>query len=109
MAYEEKVADRLRRALGPQKGLIERKLFGGITFMLRGNMCCGVVGDRICLRLGNEGATKALRELHTAPMDFTGKLISTMVYLEPAGYQSGAALKKWVERAIKFSATLPAK
>ena len=109
MAYEEKVADRLRRALGPQKGLIERKLFGGIAFMLRGNMCCGVVGDRICLRLGNEGTTKALGEHHTSPMDFTGKPISTMVYLEPAGYQSGAALKKWVERAIKFSATLPAK
>ena len=71
MAYSEELASRIRRALTARADVMERKMFGGLAFMLRGNMCCGVVGDMLMLRLGNEGAAAALEEPHTKPMDFT--------------------------------------
>ena len=61
MAYNEELATRVRKALGRRKGLKEQKMFGGIAFMLRGHMCCGVQDDDLMLRLGPDLATKALK------------------------------------------------
>ena len=109
MAYDKAVADRIWKMLVRRKGLTERKMFGGIAFMINGNMCCGVIGDRVVLRLGSTAADEALEEPHVEPMDFTGKPMRSMVYLEPAGYADEAVLRQWVRRAAKFASMLPPK
>ena len=109
MAFSEALATRIRNALHRQERLTERKMFGGLAFLLNGNMCCGVVGDRLMLRLGESGAAQALAEPHTSPMDFTGKPMKSMVYVEPAGTSSEEALRTWVRRSVAFASSLPAK
>lgn len=109
MAYDETLAGRIRQALAPRPDIDERKMFGGLAFLLRGNMCCGVVGDTLMLRLGKEGAAEALKEPHTRPMDFTGKPLKSMVYVDPEGIASLEELHRWVNRGADFAATLPAK
>ena len=109
MAYSEKVAARLRQALKRRRGISERKMFGGIAFLLNGNMCCGVNNTDIMLRLGKEGAEKALSKRHIREMDFTGTPLSTMVYLRAAGYRKDEELERWLKRAIDFAKTLPPK
>ena len=109
MAYDETLAARIRQTLAPFPDVDERRMFGGIAFMLRGNMCCGVVGDMLMLRLGNEGAAAALAERHTRPMDFTGKPLKSMIYVGPEGTAAPEDLNRWVRRGAEFAASLPPK
>ena len=109
MAYDELVAQRVRRVLRRRRGITEKKMFGGLAFLLNGNMCCGVIDDNVVLRLGKDGAEKALKKRHTREMDFTGTPLSSMVYLRPAGYKSDDDLKDWIGRATTFCKTLPRK
>jgi TfoX/Sxy family transcriptional regulator of competence genes len=83
-------------------------MFGGLAFMLDGNMCCGIVGERLMLRLGADLAEEALQRPHVHPMDFTGRPMSGMVYVAPEGLR-GKALRTWVEEAAGFARTLPPK
>lgn len=108
MAYDENLADRVRDLLAPDPGYSERKMFGGLCFMLNGHMCCGIVGDELMLRLGNEGAAAALSRPHVRPMDFTGKPMASMVYVSVAGLK-GRGLRSWVELAAAHARSLPAK
>jgi TfoX/Sxy family transcriptional regulator of competence genes len=108
VAYDEQLAARVRNILPGVPGLSERKMFGGLAFMLDGHMCCGIVGDRLMLRLGADLAGKALRKPHVHPMDFTGRPITGMVYIGPEGLR-GKALRTWVEQATRFTRTLPPK
>lgn len=103
MAFDEAAAQRLRRALRGRRDLTERKMFGGLAFLADGAMCCGLLGDRLVLRLGETGAAKALREPHTRPMDFTGRPMKTMIYVEPLGYETDADLRRWLRRAAASS------
>lgn len=73
MAYDEGLAERVREAPKNQKTLSEKKMFGGLSFLIRGNMCCGVVGDRLVARVGKERYEEALAQPYARPMDFTGK------------------------------------
>ncbi len=109
MAYQEAAAERIRAVLKRRKGITERKMFGGLAFMLNGNMVCGVNQTDLVLRLGEAGTAEALKEPHTRDMDFTGKPLKSMVYVDAAGYKSDAQLKAWIERALKFARTLPKK
>jgi len=109
MAFNAEIADRVLKVLEGREGLTERKMFGGIAFMLNGNMCCGVNGTDVMVRLGKDGALKALSERHIREMDFTGTPLSTMVYLLPAGYRKDEDLKRWLKRAINYAKTLPPK
>ena len=109
MAYEERIAERIRKALTPRPDVTERKMFGGLAFMLRGNMCCGVSKDTLMLRLGNEGAAEALKEPHVRPMDFTGKTMKSMAFVDPEGIASDEDLYRWVNRAADFAESLPPK
>jgi hypothetical protein len=77
--------------------------------MLHGNMCCGIVDDRLMLRLGKEGVAEALKGPHILPMDFTGKVMKSMLYVSPEGTELDADLESWVQAAVKFAATLPPK
>jgi len=109
MAYNEAVAERLRGVLGRRRGIREKKMFGGLAFLVNGNMCCGVIDRNVVLRLGKEGAERALGEKHTRVMDFTGTPMASMIYLRPAGYESEEDLKAWARRAVDFTRTLPPK
>ena len=109
MAYDEGVAQRVREALADERGVAEKKMFGGIAFMLRGNMCCGVVGDELMLRVGPDGYEEALAQHHARPMDFTGRPMRGMVYVASEGFESDADLEGWVRRAARFARSLPPK
>jgi TfoX/Sxy family transcriptional regulator of competence genes len=108
VAYDEELADRVRAVLAGEQGLTERKMFGGLAFMIGGNMACGVVKGELMLRLGAEGADAALDEAHVREMDFTGRPMTGMVYVERAGLDD-AGLHRWVEQAAAFARSLPAK
>jgi TfoX/Sxy family transcriptional regulator of competence genes len=109
MAFDKALAARVREVLARKEGTTERKMFGGLAFLLNGNMCCGVTGDRLMLRLGEGGAAEALAEPHTHPMDFTGKPMKSMIYVDPAGLQSDKGVRSWVQRAVEYVSSLPAK
>ena len=109
MAYDEALAARVRAALTDRAGVSERRMFGGLALMQHGNMVCGVVGVRLMLRLGEAGADAALGEPHVSAMDFTGRPMASMVYVEPEGIADDRSLAAWLERALRFSETLPPK
>src|SRR6266550_4221497 len=109
MSYDEKTADRVRRILSTRGDFIERKMFGGLCFMVSGSMCCGLSSTALMIRVGPDGYEKALALPHARPMDFTGRPLTGMVYVDPAGYQTDAALAKWVQRGIDFVSGRPVK
>ncbi len=109
MAYDEGAAQRLREALGDEHGVVEKKMFGGIAFMLHGNMCCGVVGEELMVRVGPDAHDAALAEPHARPMDFTGRPMRGMVYVGVPGFESDEDLEAWVARGTSFALSLPKK
>src|SRR5262249_15285389 len=109
MAFDQKLADRIRSLVRGRSGMTERKMFGGLAFLHRGHMCFGVVGYDVMVRVGPENHQAALARKHVRPMDFTGRPMKGMVYVAPAGVRSTPALRSWIERGIAFSETLPAR
>ncbi len=109
MAYDEQLASRIRKALARHEGLTEKKMFGGISFMLHGNMCCGVVRDDLVVRVGPDLYEEAVMEPHARPMDFTGRPLKGLVYVGPGGHRSDEALAKWLKRDVDLTASLPPK
>jgi TfoX/Sxy family transcriptional regulator of competence genes len=106
MAYDDALADRTRRAVGPRPDVIEKKMFGGLAFLQDGRMFCGIVKDELMVRVGPERYEAALAEPHVRPMDFTGRPMTGYVYVAQAGTRTERALRKWVERGAAFVATL---
>jgi TfoX/Sxy family transcriptional regulator of competence genes len=109
MAYDERLAERIDAALAGRDDVRERKMFGGIAFMVSGNLCCGALGEDLIVRLGEDGGDAALDEPHTRPMDVGGRAMKGWVFVAPAGVADDAALRGWVDRALAFVATLPPK
>lgn len=109
MAYDETLVARVRARLGRRNGISERRMFGGVAFLMDGHMTCGVQDDRLVLRLGTAGAAAALRQPHTSPMDLTGKPLASMVYVERPGWQDEARLRRWLDKAVRFTSALPPK
>jgi TfoX/Sxy family transcriptional regulator of competence genes len=109
MAYDENLAQRVRQALSGQDGVIEKKMFGGLAFMLHGNMSVGVEKDRLMVRVGPDRYDKALARPHARPMDFTGRPMKGFVYVPPEGLHTDAALQEWVHMGVEFALTLPKK
>jgi TfoX/Sxy family transcriptional regulator of competence genes len=107
MAYDEHLADRIRAILADRADVSERKMFGGLAFLVEGHMCVGIVGSDLMARVGKDAFDKALSAPHARPMDFTGKPSTGMVYVAPPGVKTIASLRKWVERALSFTSTLP--
>ena len=109
MPYDEKLADRVRRALGRTQSVTEKRMFGGIAFMVRGNMCCGVIEDKLIVRVGPVAYDKAVTLSHAGPMDFTGRAMRGFVYVAPEGTRTTRQLQAWLKRGLDFVETLPAK
>ncbi len=109
MAYCEERADRIRKALQGVEGITERKMFGGLSFMLGGNMCCGIASRDLVVRIGPDGYEDALEQPNARVMDFTGRPLRGMVYVAPAGYETDEALAEWTSRGVGYARSLPAK
>jgi hypothetical protein len=109
MAYDESLAERIRRALARKKGIEEKKMFGGLCFLLNGNMLVGVWKNSLIARLGPEQGEEALMEPYAKRMDITGKPMKGWIMVEPEGVAEVAAVKVWVQRAVKFVGKLAAK
>jgi TfoX/Sxy family transcriptional regulator of competence genes len=108
MAFNAEIADRVLKVLEGREGLTERKMFGGIAFMLNGNMCCGVTNDDLMVRVGADGLEDALDQPHARPMDFTGRPMKGFVFVD-AGAVGDRVLLQWVQRGVIFAESLPAK
>ena len=109
MAYDERLADRVRAGLTGRSDISERKMFGGLAFMLSGNMCCCVSDRGLILRVGVDAYDDALALPHAGLMDFTGRPMRGWIMVEPDGLASDDDLAVWVSRATEFVATLAAK
>ena len=109
MTYDVHLADRIRSILSGTTEFCERKMFGGLTFLVNGQMCCGVLKNDLVLRLTPEQADTALRQPHTRPMDFTGKPMKSMIYVTPLGTDADQALEAWVGSAVRLARTASGK
>ena len=90
-----------------RKGITEKKMFGGLAFLLGKRMCCGVLNDDLVIRVGPERYAAALSQAHTKPMDFTGRPLTGFVYVGLRGVKSDAALAKWLREAAEYALSLP--
>lgn len=109
MAFDEDLAARIRTHLGRRTALVEKKMFGGIGFLARGNMCCGVHRDSLIVRLDPSETDKALAEPHTHVFDLTGRPMKGWILVGPKGLTTDKQLGKWVDRAAQYAGSLPAK
>ncbi len=107
MAFDSGLADRMRDAMPAH--VTEKKMFGGLCFLDRGNMACGIVGDKMMLRLSKELVAEYRKEPETANMDFTGRPMPSMMYVLPEGIADDDQLREWTQRALAFTAGLPSK
>jgi TfoX/Sxy family transcriptional regulator of competence genes len=109
MAYDDVLGGRVRAALAGTRGLSERQMFGGLCFLINGHMCAGIVGSTLMVRVGPDGYTEALAEPHVRPMDFTGRPMTGMVFVDPPALAAEAGLAAWVTRGSRYAASLPPK
>jgi TfoX/Sxy family transcriptional regulator of competence genes len=109
MAYDHDLANRVREQLAEQDAVTEQEMFGGIAFLLAGNMAVGVSRDELMVRVGNEQGDAALEEPHTRPFDMTGRPMKAWVLVEQAGFETDEQLAAWVERGVTHARSLPPK
>lgn len=109
MAFDEGLAHRVREVLSERVDLTEKKMFGGLCFLLGGNMCCGIVGDELMLRVGPEAYKPTMARPHAREMDFTGRAMKGMVYVGVDGIAEDSDLAEWLAIAVAFAGSLPAK
>jgi TfoX/Sxy family transcriptional regulator of competence genes len=109
MAFDEKLAERLRQQLAPVLGVVEKRMFGGVSFLLNGNMCYGVHKDALIVRLAPEASEAALRQPHTRIFDLTGRPMKGWLLVEAGGVNTAARLKQWVKQGVAYAESLPSK
>lgn len=112
MAFDEALAGRVRDVLSAfdkVDQVKEKKMFGGLTFMIRGNMLCGILGSELMVRVGKERYEESLSLPHTRKMDFTGREMKGIIYIENKGLDSDELLKDWIDIGLGFVNTLPSK
>ena len=109
MSYDDAVAKRVRKVLAQRRNVAERRMFGGLTFMVGGHMACGIIGDELMVRVGPDAYPEALADRHAREMDFTGTPLKGFVFVAPKGFATDDALRAWVDRAVEFVKTLPVK
>ena len=109
MAYSESLALRIRQIVARRRGITEKKMFGGVGFLLNGNMLAGVWKTSLIVRLGPENYEETLKEPHVREFDITGKPMKGWVLVEPDGIDNDEQLKVWIQRGIEFVGTLAKK
>jgi len=101
MAYDEQLATRIREAFRTRHHISERKMFGGLAFLYRGRMCCGIVGSDLMVRVPDDEFDAVVDGPHARPMDFTGRPLRGFVYVSPPGFRTAAALRTWLTRGLR--------
>lgn len=109
MAYDEKLAERMRPILLTRPTVTEKSMFGGIAFLVNGNMCCGIWKNLLVIRLSKEEGAAALKQPHVRVMDITGRPMKGWLFVEPKGYERDEDLFSWIERAYAFAGSLKSK
>ena len=109
MAYDKGLAERIRELLAKQPVSAERKMFGGIGFLLHGNMACGIINDALIVRVGLPDYEASLAMSHTRVFDITGRTMKGWIMVNSDGYEDDEDLSRWVRRGTVFAATLPPK
>jgi hypothetical protein len=109
MGYGEETAERVRRILAPRRDVVEKKMVGGLSFMVNGSICCGLTRTAFMVRVGPDAHERELSRPYVRPMELGGRRLAGFVCVDPGGYRTDAALAAWVERGIDFVLTLPAK
>ncbi|MCP5518245.1 MAG: TfoX/Sxy family protein [Verrucomicrobiales bacterium] len=109
MAYDEGLAQRLREVFAKVTGAREKKMFGGLAFMVNGHLAGGVIGEALMVRVGPEAYARALERPHTREMDFTGRPMKGFVVVDPSGFETDEQLADWVASSLEFVHTLPPK
>ena len=109
MAYDEGLATRVREVLGDRPGLAEKQMFGGLAFLLHGNMACGVRGDDLIVRMAVEEADAALEEPGARPFDMTGRPMKGWLLVAADGHAEDDDLRRWVGRGVAYAGSLPPK
>jgi TfoX/Sxy family transcriptional regulator of competence genes len=109
MAYDEKLAGRIREILRGSKGITEKKMFGGICFLVNGKMVCGVLKNDLVAKIGKENHNKAISQKHVRSFNFTGKPMVGIVYVAPTGLKARKDLAKWVAMGKEHAQSLPKK
>lgn len=109
MANDQVFAGRIRSMLAGVAGVDEKKMFGGIGFLIQGNMACGVNGNDLIVRVGSDQYAQAMQQPHTKVFDLTGKPMTGWIVVIPSGVATDADLEKWVVRGLEFAKKLPAK
>jgi TfoX/Sxy family transcriptional regulator of competence genes len=102
MPFDEHLAARVRAVLSDRADVVEKRMFGGLAFMVDGRMCCGIVKDDLMLKVGPQKHQELLAKPHARPMDFTGRPSKGMLYVSSAGVRTEAALRSWVGKALEF-------
>jgi len=100
MAFDETLAERIRRGLARRKSIEEKKMFGGVGFLLNGNMLVGVWKESLIVRLGDEQGEEALKEPHVKEFDITGRAMKGWVLVGPEGIEDDEQLKSWIQQAV---------
>ena len=109
MAFDESLAERIRTTLARKKGIESKKMFGGIGFLLNGNICVGVWKDSLIVRLEPDETEEVLKEAHVKVFDITGRPMKGWMLVEPGGIADDVSLKDWIQRAMTFVGKLPKK
>lgn len=109
MAYSQALAERVRQALRTHRGIAEKKMFGGVGFLLNGNMLVGIWQQSLIVRLGPDKSASALNQDYVREFDVTGRPMKGWIMVEPDGLDSDKQLAEWVEQALAFVETLPVK
>ena len=109
MAYDQKLAERVRALLKDSPGFTEKKMFGGVGFLLSGNMACGVLNDDLIVRVGPQQYEDMLKLPNTRLFDITGRPMKGWVMVSAKGSKTKKNLSIWVDRGVSFALTLPAK
>jgi TfoX/Sxy family transcriptional regulator of competence genes len=102
MVYDESLAERIRSLVADLAGVTERKMFGGLAFMLKGKVFVGIIGEDLMVRVGPEAHAQALSQPHARPMDFTGRPMKGYVFVGPEGLRSDEELANWIQQAVGF-------
>jgi TfoX N-terminal domain len=109
MAYDEGLATRIRDAIGDRPGLAEKQMFGGLAFLLDGNMACGVRGDDLMVRVGADAADAALGESGVRPSEMKGRPMKGWLLVDADGHAEDDDLRRWVDRGLAYASSLPPK
>ena len=109
MTYDEKLAERIRGKLKSRRGLAEKKMFGGVGFLINGNIACGVNKQDLIVRLSHEEFQKAIKRAHVRVFDMTGRPMKGWIVVAPAGMSTERTLQDWIDNSVEFARSLPPK